>query len=373
MEQGERELSSLDHFWRKWGNWFDRRQVTAPEGALKVVYVTEDTGIGGGHRDVFEHLNRLAARGHDMQLYSLGGQPDWFDLRVPVRTFEDYDHLTAALADVDAIKVATWWATGEPVWLASVRRGIPVFFVQDIETSYYPDDPREQQAVLAGYRPEFKYVTISGWNRDRLAELGLRAALVPPGIDLDTYKPVDVERRGDVLLAIGRSLPLKNLDLTLAGWRAMRAQRPELWMFGIEPQLGHGDGMRYFEAPSDERVNELFNQATAFVQTSRHEGFCLPLLEAMAIGTPVVCTDAHGNRDFCVDRVNCLMVDDDPKAVAAALDELFASPDLRETLVAAGRETAATYSWERRIDVLEQLYLELAQTAPVGVTGAGSQ
>ena len=39
-----------------------------------------------------------------------------------------------------------------------------------------------------------------------------------------------------------------------------------------------------------------------FVQTSRHEGFCLPPLEAMAAGAPVVCTDAHGNRDFCVRR-----------------------------------------------------------------------
>ena len=45
--------------------------------------------------------------------------------------------------DVDAIKIATWWPTAEPVWRASVRRGRPVFFVQDIETSYYAGrDPR---------------------------------------------------------------------------------------------------------------------------------------------------------------------------------------------------------------------------------------
>ena len=83
-------------------------------------------------------------------------------------------------------------------------------------------------------------------------------------------------------------------------------------MFGIEPELGPEHGARYFERPSDERVNELFNQATVFVQTSRHEGFCLPLLEAMAAGTPVVSTDAHGNRDFCRDGENCLIADADP-------------------------------------------------------------
>jgi glycosyltransferase involved in cell wall biosynthesis len=51
----------------------------------------------------------------------------------------------------------------------------------------------------------------------------------------------------------------------------------------------------------------VFSQATVFVQTSVHEGFALPPLEAMAAGAAVVCTDAHGNRDFCRDGVNCLM------------------------------------------------------------------
>ena len=55
-------------------------------------------------------------------------------------SFEDYEALVEALAEEDAIKVATWWNTAAPVWRASVLRGIPVFFVQDIETSYYPDD-----------------------------------------------------------------------------------------------------------------------------------------------------------------------------------------------------------------------------------------
>ncbi len=59
-----------------------------------------------------------------------------------MHSFEDYDELVEALAGLDAIKVATWWNTAAPVWRASVLRGIPVYFVQDIETSYYPDDER---------------------------------------------------------------------------------------------------------------------------------------------------------------------------------------------------------------------------------------
>jgi glycosyltransferase involved in cell wall biosynthesis len=124
-------------------------------------------------------------------------------------------------------------------------------------------------------------------------------------------------------------------------------------MFGIEPELGPRYGARYHEAPTDEGVNELLNTAAVFVQTSVHEGFCLPVLEAMAAATPVVCTDAHGNRDVCADGVNCLMPAAEPLAVAAALERVMGDEELRARLVAQGLRTAREYRWERRIDQLE--------------------
>ena len=58
---------------------------------------------------------------------------------------------------------------------------------------------------------------------ERLAELGLQAELIPPGIDLDNFRPLDRPKRDDVLLAIGRSLPLKNLPLTIDAWKRLDA------------------------------------------------------------------------------------------------------------------------------------------------------
>jgi len=398
---GERERDSQLAFWQRWAELFDARAVQAatdgdgdgdgagvPRGAderggegvdvgatarptrpLRIVYVTEDTGVGGGHRDIFEHLNRLAARGHEVALYTLGAPPEWFALRVPVRSFEDYDALGDALAQVDAIKVATWWMTAAAVWRASIARGLPVYFVQDIETSYYPDHERARHAVLDSYRPEFRYMTISSWNRERLRELGLDAELIPPGIDLENFRPrADVPRRDDMVLALGRTNPLKNLPLTLAGWRTLKQPRPELCLFGIEPELA-GDGVRYVDTPSDEQVNELFCQATVFVQTSVHEGFALPPLEAMATGAAVVCTDAHGNRDFCVDGVNCLMPEPSPAAVGAALARLLGDGELRARLGRAGIETAQDYAWERRIDALEAFFQRVAAARRMAVAG----
>ncbi len=412
MEVGERELASQRLFWERWSDFLDARTVTvagdagdagdrqddrhevgrddrqgsegsersatvatgdfarARDDRLRIVYVTEDTGVGGGHRDIFEHLNRLSARGHDVALYTLGDPPEWFPLRAPVHSFADYDELALALAEVEAIKVATWWMTAVPVWRASIPRGIPVYFVQDIETSYYPDHERARHAVLDSYRPEFRYMTISTWNLERLRELELDAELIPPGIDLDTFRPrPDVARREDMVLALGRSNPLKNLPLTLAAWRALRAPRPELCLFGIEPELAAEPGMRYVESPDDERVGELLSEATVFVQTSTHEGFALPPLEAMATGGAVVCTDAHGNRDFCVDGVNCLMPEPSPGAVSAAIARLLADPELRASLGAAGIATAGDYAWERRIDALEAFFQRVAAYGRMATKG----
>lgn len=365
---GERERTSQRRFWARWGDFFDARPVSTPAGALRIIYVTEDTGVGGGHRDVFEHLNGLAERGHDVELFSLGGPPDWFDLRVPVRTFADYAALVTALRPLEAIKVATWWTTAEPVWLASVTEGVPVFFVQDIETSYYPDDEVTRHAVLDSYRPEFHYMTISSWNRDRLRELGLEARLIAPGVDLENFRPrADVARKDDMVLALGRSNPLKNLPLTLAAWRRLREPRPELCLFGIEPGLACEPGVRYVRAPSDEEVARLFSQATVFVQTSTHEGFCLPPLEAMATGGAVVCTDAHGNRDFCRDAENCLMPEPSSVAVAAAVQALLDDRALRERIGRAGIETAGRYAWPGRIDALAAYFEELARPTKVSL------
>jgi GT2 family glycosyltransferase len=357
MEQGEREIDSQRRFWERWGHWFEERPVRAEDGGLRIVYVTEDTGVGGGHRVVFQHLNGLAARGHHCELWSLDGPPDWFDLRVPVRTFEDHDALATALADEDAIKVATWWNTARYVWRASVRRGIPAYFVQDLETSYYPDDPESQARVLASYRPEFHYFTTSEWVGERLRELGIEPeARIAPGLDLDRFFPLHGSRRERALLALGRSNPLKDFPLTEAAYRQLADPKPALWLYGIEPELAEPLGAAYHVRPSDAEVNELLNTAAVFLQTSRHEGFCLPVLEAMSTGLPVVCTDAHGNRDFCRDGENCLMPEAEPGAVATAIQRVLDDEVLRARLVEAGLQTAREYDWSRKLDDLERFF-----------------
>jgi glycosyltransferase involved in cell wall biosynthesis len=370
LQQGPRELRSQARFWERWGDWFDVRDVSTPDGGARIVYVTQDTGIGGGHRVIYNHLNGLAERGHEVELWTLADHgPDWFDLRVPVRSFKDYPTLCQALAPLDAIKVATWWETADWVWEASVRRGVAVYWVQDIETSYYPTDPNERARVTASYRPDFRYFAGSEWIADQLGSIVTDVTVFTPGLD-DRFHPVaDVARRDDVVLALGRSQPLKDFPLTRSTYLALPEPRPELWLFGSEPDLaaGLGDRVRYIERPSDEEVNRLLNEATVLLQTSKHEGFCLPPLEAMAAGAVAVCTDAHGNRDFCRDGENCLMPDDrSATQLARAISRALGDPALRERLVAEGRQTAASFAWPGKLDRLDELYRSVVADAASG-------
>ena len=345
-EQGPRELASQDHFWSKWHASFDRANRVAADDCPDIVYVLEDTGIAGGHRNVFDQVNLLIEAGYDVRVWSLAAHPAWFDLRTPVRRFTDFAALSAALAPLACVKVATWWNTAEPVWLASVKNGEAAYLVSDIEASYYVDDPFMRAKVLASYKFDFRFLTICRWNQEQLRKLGIQSHLVSCSVDSAVFRPLPVPRREDVVLAPGRRNHLKNFQFTLKAWLSLGRDRPALWMYGGEMDVADFlERTRYFYKPSDEHLNRLINQAGAFILTSRHEGFALTILEAMSAGTPVITTDCHGNRDFCSDGENCLMVKDkDHAALTVAIRRMLQDAGLRDRLVEGGLQTARSFS-----------------------------
>lgn len=359
-------IKSLRYFWKKWDVYLNKRRV-AKNKKLNIVYVLQDTGVGGGHRDVFEHINRLKKKGHNIKLYALAGQPKWFELNIKVKRFKNYAALEKDLEKEDALKIACWWETSESVWRSSLQRGIPVYFVQDIESSYYKDNIQQSHKVLASYRKEFNYITISSWNKEQLKKLDTISTVISPGIDLEVFKQNNLTRRKNVILAIGRRLPLKNLQLTIEAWKKIM-DKVEFWMFGIDPSIYYklkskypDANIKYFSKPSDQEIVKLYNLATVFIQSSIHEGFCLPALEAMACGCPVITTDSDGNMDFCKNKLNCLITGKkDPKELSEKILYLINNPSVQEKLRKEGLKTAQKYDWDIKINEIENFYQKLA-------------
>lgn len=362
----EKEQQSIDYFWKKWGDWFDRRNVRDKDGQIRIIFVLQTLGLSGGIKIVFEHANRLAKRGFSVEIWGLDAHdcPWEIEQGVKIRTFKNYERMTTALSKEEAIKVATWWETAFPVWLSSVIKGIPVYFIQEFETWFYPDDVVAQSSVVSCYRKEFRNMTTSQYNLGEINAIGLEATAIPCGYDDKTYhKLKSVKREENVLLGVGRRFFQKNFTMTFKGWKGMGENRPPFWLFGFEPDMAKMDKkIKYIARPSNEEVNELYNKASVFAQTSRHEGFSLPILEAMSSGCPIVCTDAHGNRDFCHDGKNCLMVEhDDIEGMTEALNKLFNDKALRDKLSRNALKTAKNYRWDVVIDKVEKFYRDIAK------------
>lgn len=362
-----KEKKSVVYFWEKWGKWFDERNVKNDQGKVRIIYVLQTLGWSGGIKIAVEHVNRLAEQGFAPEIWSLDDKPVW-DINVPTRHFKNYKQLTEALSQEEAIKVATWWETAHPVWMASVTKGIAVNFIQEIESWFYPNDPDAQRTVISCYRKEFINMTTSSYNDDEIRQLGLKAVRIPCGYDKDVYfKKNSIEKQHDVLLAVGRSFFQKNFDFTFRSWKSLGEARPHLWLFGSEPDMKSLDNkITYYTKPSDDEVNDLYNAATVFIQTSRHEGFCLPLLEAMATGTPVVCTDAHGNRDFALSDKTCLLVEHDNDAqLSTAISKLFSDEKLRKRLSENALREVKKYTWENVTKQLVSFYSGIASNRSI--------
>jgi len=109
---------------------------------------------------------------------------------------------------------------------------------------------------------------------------------------------------------------------------------------------------------SDAEKAQLFKTADVFVSPATgRESFGIVLLEAMAAGAPIVCSDIHGYKGVVQRGRQAILVPPrDAKALAAGITELLTDPALRARLGASGQARAEQFSWERVTAKVEEYY-----------------
>ncbi|MGE5691116.1 MAG: glycosyltransferase family 4 protein [Pseudomonadota bacterium] len=194
--------------------------------------------------------------------------------------------------------------------------------------------------------------------RDRLGVAEERLVVAPPGVG-PAYRPdgpaADLGR--PYLLTVATLEPRKNLATLVEAWRRLEGELAlavvgaEGW--GEQPQLDH-PGIVRLGYVGEERLAELYRGAAAAVYPSRFEGFGMPIVEAMAAGTPVVAS-AHPSMDEASGEAAVRADPEDPDAIAAGIRRAV---EERGRLVPLGLGHARGFTWRRVGEIMLAAYRE---------------
>jgi glycosyltransferase involved in cell wall biosynthesis len=196
-----------------------------------------------------------------------------------------------------------------------------------------------------------------------------QVAVVPLGLTPVGHGTIPQRLRDAIgdqfLLAVGTIEPRKDLPTLVADLRLVIAG-PDGWgaaqLTTAVSKSRHRDRIIRTGAVDESTKSELLRSALVLVYPSIYEGFGLPPLEAMSVGTPVVTTEVPAITEVCADGVSAVPVGD-PEAVAKAVDALLGNDDLRHLQIERGHEIVALYDWDRTVDALCQHMLKLAGEA----------
>ncbi|HEY7488081.1 MAG TPA: glycosyltransferase [Streptosporangiaceae bacterium] len=362
-------------------------------------------GADGGGQNVFvaDLAVELGRQGHQVTVYTRHDAPDLPrsvqfapEVRVehvpagPARPVPK-DELLGWMPDFGRYLARCWaddppdvvhahfWMSGLAALQAATPRGIPVTQTYhalgtvkrrhqgDKDTSP-PERIRLERAI--GHTADAVIATCS----DELTELihmgvpRARIAIVPPGVDLDRFRPEGPAAGANGvprLVALSRLVERKGVDTAIEA--LIRVPDAELLVAGGPPkdeldadpeihrlrlcakEAGVAERVDFLGRVGHQHVPALLRSADLAVTLPWYEPFGMVPLEAMACGVPVIATAVGGHLDTVVDRVTGVHVRPRrPAEAARRIRELLADPVRREAFgIAAADRARSRFSWER--------------------------
>ncbi|MDQ2836307.1 MAG: D-inositol-3-phosphate glycosyltransferase [Actinomycetota bacterium] len=310
-----------------------------------------------------------------------------------------------------------YWLSGQVGWLARDRWGVPLVHTAHTlakakNASLADGDSPEPLARIIGEQQVVDEADrLIANTADEVGQLvdwydadPQRVVTIPPGVDLETFRPTDpaaararlgVPADALVLLFVGRLQPLKAPDVLLRAAARLVAADPELARrlrvivvgapsgSGLtEPDayaklavdLGIADLVRFEPPASRERLADFYAAADLTVVPSYNESFGLVALESQACGTPVVAASV-GGLPTAVDggRTGLLVAGHRTEDWANALAGLLHEPARRAELARASRANAERFSWRHTADGLLLAYRDaIAEFDALAPTGSAS-
>ncbi len=357
-------------------------------GLLVDVYKPHVSGVTNF---VCQHKKALEARGHEVFVFTLG-DPDYKDeepriIRSPAIPLSDTGYYlnfsfsrTARnmCKTMDVLHVHHPFITGRIAIRYGKRYGIPVVYTNhtryDLYAQHYlPVLPHAlTQTFLEAYLPSFTsqcdlIIVPSKGLHDVLRSYGVTShiEIVPNGIDLEPFQnprmrhsraELGLPESAKVLVYVGRIAPEKNLAFLLRAFAVVSHELPEthLLLVGGGPEMdnlrdqaqksGIDKKVVFTGSVEYEDVPGYLSMADAFVTASVTEVHPLSVIEAMAVGLPVLGIQSPGVGDTVVDGVNGLLSKHDLAEFSLRMFRLMSENDLRARLAKNALEDSEQYS-----------------------------
>jgi glycosyltransferase involved in cell wall biosynthesis len=307
------------------------------------------------HMSLRQHVEipRLASSlGADLLHYPHFDAPVWFGEVPVVATIHDTKELPGSGLESDlplsrrlALRFLLKRTLRKASAVISVSRA-----TSDALEVLVPGSSKRAAVVYEAADPDFRPVS------DRsVAELRRQRSLERPFILTVSERRPHKNIEG-LLRAYARSKSRASHDLIIVGrpWREYRG--PERTI----EELGLGDAVRILGDVAHDELVAFYTAADVFALVSFYEGFGLPLLEAMACGTPVVASgtsatgEITGEAGVAVDPV-------DDASIADAIDRVVLDRSLHSALVERGRQRESEFTWERAAEETLGVYRDVLE------------
>ena len=348
---------------------------------MKITFIMQFASLAGGNRVIALYARKLEARGHEVHVisqphippprwkrvfYRLLGKPHKVKMKKasPLFKFLGDRHKildrprpveAADVPDGDAV-FATWWRTAPVVAGLPASKGAKFYLLQDYEMFDYL--PRDE--VAATYELPLRKIAVSSYIASALSHHHGQGdvAVVPNAVDLEQFQAPPRDKAACPTVGFLYSpTERKQISLAIEAAAQARAALPGLKVlaFGASESMPHvplPDWVEYHRAPPQEEIPRLYAACDMWLFTSKHEGFGLPLLEAMACRTPVLATRAGAAPDL-IDGTNGVLLEADPAVFSAEIERFAHMPPAQwRALSEAAHATAQRYSWDEATDQL---------------------
>ncbi|HVZ71749.1 MAG TPA: glycosyltransferase family 1 protein [Polyangia bacterium] len=316
----------------------------------------------------------------------------WAKIDIQIGRFAVYPRLVRNLGDgvihivdhgqgylLDAVDARRTVVTCHDVILLALAHGrigsaeVPPFALQILRLSL--EQMKRAAAIIAdSHQTKRDLVELVGVPADRVRVIapGLNQPFAPDAERGAAFRRTYKLGDGPLLLHIGRTF-YKNIVGVIRVLHLLRQQgiparlvRTGKPLAGVEralmERLGVIDAVVELGGVPDEKVPALYNAVDLLVFPSLYEGFGWPPLEAMASGTPVVCSRA-GSLDDVVGDAALTADPEDAEALAWHAASVLTDARLREAMIARGLAHAAKYTWSRTAEELVSVYEDVLARA----------